>query len=401
MRELRFDAVVVGAGPAGSVAAWELAKRGVKVLVLEKRQEIGAPKRCAEGLNAIGLAQIGLKPDRRWVAQEVSGCVLYAPSGKKLVIGQELGMKGYILERKVFEKCLAAEAIKAGAKYLVKTTVTAVTKDGLGAVTGVKADSMGEELTVEAKLVIAADGVDSMTAKRAGIDTVNRLGDYHSGFQYEMAGVKADETKLHLFFGRKVAPKGYAWIFPKGNTMANVGIGILAQESAEGSRAKDLLDRFIAGNPEFFSGASPIEANGGGIPVSIASKSFVADGIMVVGDAAQQVNPIHGGGISLAMGAAKLAASVAADALAAGDASAERLREYETRWHEGDGSRMRRLFKLRSFVEKLDDGELEKLAGILDGEGILELMSSTNMGLLKALARKAPTLLPLAKKFLE
>ena len=401
MRELRYDAVVVGAGPAGSVTAWELAKRGVKVLVLEKRQEIGAPKRCAEGINAIGLRQIDLKPDRRWIAQEVSGCVLYSPSGKKLVIRPELGLKGYILERKVFEKYLAAEAIKAGARYLVKTTVIDVIKDGAGAVTGVKADSMGEELTVRAKLVIAADGVDSMTAKRAGLDTVNKLGDYHSGFQYEMAGVKADESMLHLFFGRKVAPKGYAWIFPKGNTMANVGIGILGTESADGSRAKELLDRFIADNPSFFSGASPIEANGGGIPVSAAPKAFVGDGIMAVGDAAQQVNPIHGGGISLAMGAAKIAASVAADAIAAGDTSRGRLKEYESRWYEADGNRMRRLFKLRSFVEKLDDGELEKLAGILDGEDILELMSSTNMGLLKALARKAPTLLPLAKKFLE
>ncbi|MFH0862237.1 MAG: NAD(P)/FAD-dependent oxidoreductase [Candidatus Altiarchaeota archaeon] len=399
MADYAVDVAIVGAGPAGSVAAWELAKRNVSVLVLEKRQEIGAPKRCAEGINIKGLRNIGIEPDPKWAMQEIVGVILYSPKMRE--VDMSVGNNtGYILERKMFEKWLATQAIKAGARYMVKTTVTDVITDG-GRVVGLKADHMGEPIIVRSKLVIAADGVDSMTAKRAGIDTVNKLADYHSGFQYEMAGVQATENKLHLFFGNEIAPKGYIWIFPKGDTVANVGIGIVGAKSEEGRRAKDLLDKFIRNNPRFFAKASPIEVNGGGIPVAIQVKTFVGDGIMVVGDAAHQVNPIHGGGIAISTGAAKIAAKVAADALADGDTSRKRLLEYEKAWYEADGSRVKTLLKLRMFVEKLSDEELESLADILTPEELMALTTGDNKIMLKAMFTKASKLLPLAKKYLE
>ena len=400
MSELDVDVAVVGAGPAGSVAAMELAKRGVKVLVLEKRQEIGAPKRCAEGINVTALNALGLGADGRWAVNEINGAVLYSPSMKSVTISSP-ELRGYILERKMFEKHLAAEAVKAGARYMVKTTVTDVIRDAGGKVAGVKAEYMGEEVTVHSKVVIAADGVDSMTAKRAGIDTVNHLIDYHSGFQYEMAGVSGiDERKLHIFFGNEIAPKGYVWIFPKGNTVANVGIGIVGVKSEEGNRARDYLDRFIKNNPRFFGNASPIEINSGGIPVSASADTFVGDGIMAVGDAAQQVNPIHGGGIALAMSAARIAADVTATAISEGDTSRERLEDYETRWREADGARMRRLMRLRTFLERLEDSDVEKLADILQGDDLMKLIKGETTFMLKLLATKAPKMLPLARKFL-
>jgi digeranylgeranylglycerophospholipid reductase len=215
-----------------------------------------------------------------------------------------------------------------------------------------------------------------------------------------MAGVDADMTKLHLFFGNTKAPNGYIWIFPKGNTTANVGIGIVGARSEEGKRAMDLLDRFIAENPRFFKNASPIEVNGGGIPVNISVSTFVADGFMVIGDAAQQVNPIHGGGMYLAMNAASMAAKVAAAAISEGNTTRERLLEYERTWHEVDGSRMKKILKIRTFVEKLNDNDLEDLSGILSGEEILRLTAGDNSVLVKVLTTKAPKLLPLVKKFL-
>jgi len=394
-----FDVVVVGAGPAGSSCAYTLASGGVNVLVLEMRQEIGAPKRCAEGINEEGLLRVGISPDPKWAVNKITGALLYSPSGKniEIVLTDE---KGYIIERKVFEKYLAERAINAGARYMVKTRAISVVKRG-GRVCGVVAEHMGEEFTVDANIVVAADGVDSKIAKSAGLSTVNKLSDYHAGVQYDMAGVDVKKDRLHIFFGPDVAPKGYAWIFPKGGTLANVGLGILGSESTPERNAKAYLDDFIGSHPEFFEKASPVEINTGGIPVSASAKTFVGDGLMVVGDAAHQVNPIHGGGIALALNAGKLAGEVAAEAIRAGDFSRNRLLEYERRWRKTDGVKMHKLFRLRAFLEKLENEDFESLVDILSGKHITRLTDGDFTFLPGLLLRKMPQLAPLVKKMLS
>lgn len=394
-----YDVVVVGAGPAGSVAAKVFAERGLKTLVLEKRQEIGAPKRCAEGINVTALRGLGLEPDPRWAVHEIKGAVLYAPSGRCLEV-KSGNVLGYVLERKMFEKFLAFEAIRRGAKYMVKTTATGVVKEE-GKVCGVEAVYMGEEFTVDCRLVVAADGVDSKIARTAGLNTVNSMADYHSGFQYEMAGLHlSDPEVLHIFFGEKIAPKGYVWIFPKGGDVANVGVGVLGRLSDRGCKARDFLDGFIDSRPEIFRDASPVEINTGGIPVGSTVDCMTADGLMVVGDAAHQVNPIHGGGIALAMNAGRLAAEVGVKALAEGDVSQNRLSEYEVLWKEGYGSKLERLLKLRNFMEKLEDCDLEKMCDVLSGEDVMRLTEGEYNFLINRFIKKAPKILPLARKFL-
>ncbi|HIE34368.1 MAG TPA: NAD(P)/FAD-dependent oxidoreductase, partial [Candidatus Altiarchaeales archaeon] len=385
-------------GPAGNIAARVLAEDNLDVIVLEKRQEIGSPKRCAEGINLRGLNAVGLEPNSKWINNRIRGAILYSPSGKGVRMEIE-GIEGYILERKIFEKYLARDAIRAGAEYMVKTRVHGVIKEG-EKVTGVRAEFMNEDLEFKSKIVIAADGVDSRIAKSAGIDSKNKLTDYHSGFQYEMCNLKLnDPDMLHIFFGTEIAPKGYLWIFPKDGDVANVGIGILGVESGDGKRAKDYLDRFIEEHPEIFKNSSPIEINSGGVPVSSGIDTFVADGFMIVGDAAQQVNPIHGGGIAIAMRSASIAADVAAGAIKEGNVSGERLYEYEKIWRETEGRKMEKLYRLRMFLEKLDDKDFEKLAEILEGRDIMELVEGRYKFLAKLFATKAPQMLALMKNF--
>ncbi|MFH0859871.1 MAG: NAD(P)/FAD-dependent oxidoreductase [Candidatus Altiarchaeota archaeon] len=396
---MKHDVVVVGAGPAGSIAALNLANAGVDVLVLEKRQEIGAPKRCAEGINITGLTAVGLTPDPRWAVNRINGAVLYTPAGKSFDISLK-EHEGYILERKMFEKHLAAEAIKAGAKYMVKTRAESVIRDG-NRITGIRASKMGNPVEISCRLIIGADGVDSKIGKSAGLNTLNKLNDYHSGVQYEMANVKIKENAIHIFFGQNIAPKGYAWIFPKGNTVANVGLGILGSQLKGNESPLTYLDRFIDCRPEFFKDASPIEINTGGIPVSSGSGTFVGDSIMLVGDAAQQVNPIHGGGIAIAMKAAQIAAGVAAEALKDDDLSRDRLFEYEKIWRETEGVKLKKLYKLRGYVEKLDDQDIEMMSTIFTADQVVKLTEGDFGFIPGVLLKKSPKLLFLAQKFLS
>jgi len=156
--KMNVDCIVVGAGPAGSVAAKELAERGLNTLVIEKKAEIGPPKRCAEGVSQRGLEDLGIVPHPQSIARSITGAVLYSPSGKEVLMEGQ-GMEGYVLERKIFEKQLASQAIKAGARYMIKTQALSMERtNGRWTIT---MNSLNGNETVTADLVIGADGVES------------------------------------------------------------------------------------------------------------------------------------------------------------------------------------------------------------------------------------------------
>ena len=395
------DVVVVGAGPAGSVCAESLARSGIGVVVLEKRQEIGAPKRCAEGISSQTLEILDIKPDPRWIARRMRSAVLYAPDGTA-VRWKSRSRKdwGYILERKVFDKHLARNAVVAGARYLVKTAAVGIVKEN-GIVTGVETLAEGVHRTIRARIVIAADGPDSLVAKWAGIASVNDPEHYISGFQYEMAGLRnIDESAVHLFLGSRIAPGGYVWIFPKGQSLANVGVGIKAGRS-RGRSARDCLDAFIRSRPEIFSGASPLEINCGGVPTKRSIPALVGDGLMVIGDAGHLVNPATGGGIKLAMMSGRLAAEVAAAAIRKNSVSHDFLKRYPKLWESRQGRRMARMQKLNRLHDALSDEDLNRLAGTVSSGILDDLYRGKHSSLVKILIQASPELARIAARYLK
>ena len=404
--DMEVDVLVVGLGPGGLIALREFAKQGFTVLGIDRKQELGWPKRCAEGVSDEGLAWCGVKPDPAWAYGRIEGAALYSPSGKRVVLEGE-DTYGWVVERKIFEKHLARDAILAGAKVMVKTQAVGLLRrkghNGTpGPVAGIRAEFMGTQFDIRAKLTVGADGIDSFIGKWSGLKTLNRVRDYHSGFQYEMVGVEGlDWRWLHLYFGESVAPKGYVWVFPKGPNVANVGIGILAKESEWGNRAQDYLDRWIEANPQHFRKASITEINGSGIPVSSRVPEPIGDGVMLVGDAAQLVNPIHGGGIIIAMRAAMIAARVGGEALRKGDVSKAALQPYATEyWTKDEGAVTEKLLKMRYFMENLTDHDFERLADILDGKVIMEVANARFPTFVKLLLKHFPTLAPLVRKYI-
>lgn len=392
-----YDVIIVGAGPAGSMTARHCAKRGLSTLVLEKDADIGSPKRCAEGLSIRGFDRAGLEYNPKYCMQPIKGAKLYAPGGKSVTLAKDETW-GYVLERKVFEKHLAKDAIKAGADYMVRATVTDLIKAD-GKVSGVSGQYLGENFEFSSKLVIGADGTESKIGRMAGLRTTNKLIDYISGYQYEMAGVEdVDDDKIHMWFGNDITPKGYLWAFPKGDDLVNIGIGIISTENEKKS-AREYLDRFIASNPQYFKNASPVEVNAGGIPVCGEIKDpFVDDNIMLVGDSAHQVSPIHGGGMSTNLYAAQICARIAAEAIESGDTSKSKLMEYEREWRETDGVKMIKHLKLRHFVESLSDTDFDWFADNMKSDYIEDIQHGRTKFLLKMLVKK-PKLLMYAKKY--
>ena len=390
-----YDVVVIGAGPSGSNAAKAAAERGARVLLIEKRQEIGAPKRCGEGISARGLRELGIEPSPRWALNEIMGAHIYAPNGKRVSVRyKEVG--GYVIERKMFDKFLAMEAARAGAKVVAKAQATGlIIEDGF--VKGVKIRWLDEDIEVRCKVVIAADGVESQVARWAGINSTHKLRDIDSAFQYEMVVELEEPDMLELYFGNKIAPRGYVWIFPKGKDVANVGIGIGGD--IKGVTAKELLDKFIK-NHEKLKKGSIIEVNSGGVPVGKPLDKLVSNGLMIVGDAAHQVNAIHGGGVYEGSIAGRIAGEVCAKAIEKGDVSEKALREYEIRWREKRGEALMRIYKLRQAIELLSDEDLNMLADNLSGEDIIELTKGKRFEKLVEVLMKKPELIEVAQKLL-
>jgi len=385
----KYDIVVVGAGPAGSMAARAAARSGAKALLLDKRRELGVPVQCGEAISEDPLKDLGIKPDPRWIAGRTNAVKIVSPSGVVVRITEKkiVGKLGYILDRKVFDKHLATLAAKEGADIKVGTLVDGLIMES-GKIKGVRAHEIDGRLEVLADVIIAADGIGSRIARWAGMNTALKLVDIESGVQFQMVGIDFESSStMEFYIGSKIVPGGYVWIFPKGEDMANVGLGVL------GSRAErpaiEYLRDFVNKMPSLRKGKI-IEINAGGIPVGGPIKKTVKDNLLIVGDAARQVNPLDGGGIDLAMQAGDIAGEVAAKAVAEGDVSEKRLNEYERRWRERMGRRLERYLKAKNVFITLSDQDLDRLAKALS-EVKFERISLTDM--LKALLKAHPKLL--------
>lgn len=383
----KYDVLVIGAGPGGSLAARTAAELGLSVGMVEKRPAVGAPVRCAEGIGKEGLAEF-VKPDPCWISADLRRAEIIAPDGTSMMLESEMaGSKvGYILDRKVFDRELAWQAAEAGADVMVKTRATApILEDGR--VRGAVLSSCGETRNVEADVVIAADGVESKFSRWCGIDTTVPVREIMTSAQYLMTDIDIDPYTTVFLLGNEVAPEGYLWIFPKGDRTANVGIGISGKKSGPGHRARDYLDRFVASR---FPTGKTIEHIVGGVSVCKPLPCTAAGGLVIVGDAARVVDPLTGGGIYNAMFTGRLAAKTAADAISCGDCSKEALMPYDSAWRESPmGKTIARNWHIKEYLIRLPD---EKLNDIIHSAASLNMKEFSTLNLVRELMKRNPKL---------
>lgn len=383
-----YDIIVVGAGPAGASAARSAVENDADVLMIDKRRELGVPVQCGEALAEDVLKELNIDPDPRWAINEIDSAKLVSPSGRSVVIEQRsVGKVGYILDRKVFDKHLAIRAVRSGADVQVGTFVNGLIKED-GRIQGATYNSQEGEGEVRGDLIIAADGVMSRVARWTGFDTGLGPEDIESGVQFKMANVDIEsKSRMEFYFGSEVAPGGYAWIFPRGEDIANVGIGVLPARADKPSI--EYLKDFVASKPELEDGRI-VEINAGGVPVSRPIEKTVGDDILVVGDAARQVNSLTGGGIDWSMRAGNIAGEVAARAVSEGDTSEDNLEEYEERWRDRAGEKLERYYRGKETLLDFSDEELDDAAEALQDVDFEEI-SLTDM--LKTLMKTNPKLM--------
>ena len=386
-----IDAIIIGAGQAGTACAKKLAENGLSVKVFDKRAELGSPKRCGEGLSEASQQFVGKIPDR-CIAQKIKGARLYAPNGRYL--DAILTEGGFVLERKVFDKWLAEEAVKAGASVQANTFISGFVKDTNGYFTGVKGEFLGNQFEEKAKVVICATGAESPLRNQA-LGVFSKVNLVDSCIQYEMTNVDMVPDLIHIYLSGVLAPRGYVWVFPKGEHRANVGLGIVPQEKKPGA----FLAEFMKLHPEISKG-SIIEVNAGCVPVGGMAKDMVANGFVLCGEAANHVNPIHGGGIKEAIISGQMAADVIAESIKKGDVSKKALSEYNDVWWEERGNHLKRVEKLRETLEKLSDQDLDDLVDALKPEDIIEFARGAKLSILAKVLMRKPRLVAISRHLL-
>ncbi len=388
---MEYDVVVVGAGPAGSMAAKYAAREGVNVLMIEEHATIGQPVQCSGIIST--RAYEGCEVPSLLTKHEIRGACVHAPDGRVLSIDGRRTM-AYVIDRRELDRAMAIEALHAGAAALVKTRYSGFRREGNDIV--VNAINHGEPLAIRTRVLIGADGVQSAVGRDAGLGRVKRV---LTCAQAEVTAAVERPQCVHLYIGHNVAPGFFAWVIPTREHTLRIGL-------CSTERSFDHLRHFMRGLSERYA-TSSLDFSVGSIPLG-PPPTTAADGVMIVGDAAGQVKPTSGGGIYPGVRCAKIAGAVAARAVTRDDTSAASLMSYDTQWRADVGRELTSGWRIRQTLNALSDSDLNELVAALDDKRMLELitqygdMDRPSIVLRKLLlSTKAPRLFKLLRPMLK
>lgn len=298
------DVLIVGAGPAGSSTAVAIGGK-LNVLMIDAKKEAGKPIHCAGGIARYWLGRLGLEPPRSCFAAELHGVRIKGgpPCSLSEVYLRSNEPLGYVLYRDRFDSWLVEQAEKFNALSLWNTTFRGL---GQGDALRTRSDALTTRGNVSAKIVVGADGPLSMVGHAAGLPVDMEDDEMCAAIQYlvELPDYPPDE--ITLFFGERIAPGGYAWAFPYGEGLAEVGLGVVKSRGSP----KPWLHRFLNDHKEYVG--KVVRVNGGLIPLTLPARRVWKGNVVLVGEAARLTVSSHGGGIATAVKSGQLLGRVLA-----------------------------------------------------------------------------------------
>jgi digeranylgeranylglycerophospholipid reductase len=352
-----YDVIVVGAGPAGSYIAYELASSGYSVAVFEEKSVSGL-NACCTGIISTECLQ-SLDPARCMILTEVKSAEFYSPSGRCLRFQTE-NVQAYVVDRVSLDKALVSRARSKGVQYFFSAPVVDILprKDNIK----VEALCSGMREIFSARAAVLANGFTPKLPHRLGLGRIKR---FLIGAQAEIEGTDVDEFEVH--FGQRIAPGGFAWLVPISSSKAYVGL--LASSRAKLNLQKFMADLFSQGRIT----TREAEIGQRAVPMGTLARSY-GDRLLVVGDAAGQVKPTTGGGIWFGHLGAGIAARVLGEALGSDNLSAGQLSRYQKEWKAKMGKELSRGYWARRAYSRLSDRQIEGIFEALDSNGTADAL---------------------------
>ena len=356
------DVVIVGAGPAGLMAARQLAERGHDVVVLEEHPRIGIPVHCTGLLGIQAFSELDIP--RHTILDTTHAARFVAPDGSSVIVDADR-VNAAIVDRALFDQALADASRAAGADLRSSARVRTIEVSE----TGVTVSADGDGGTIAARACILACGANYRFNRQLGLGVPRA---FVQSAQLERSFAGPEQVEVHL--GRSVAPRGFAWVVPfRREGQPYQRLGLMADARAGSlfrSFATHLRTRFgitDAGWPE-----PRLKI----LPLGPVAKTY-GPRLLAVGDAAGLVKPTTGGGIYYSLVSGQFAAETLDDALRIDDLRESRLRQYETRWRDRLGAEIRIGLAFRLLASRLNDRGIDSLVELARIDGIIPMLRQT------------------------
>ena len=346
------DIIVIGASPAGLMAARNACEKGSSVLLLEKKEEIGSPPHPANSFFKGMLDKCGEAADPSYVVHYLKGMQIISPSGRIV----EVETPGYAIDKSRFDRFYAEKVMKTGVDIRNGIEARNIHREG-------EKFSVSTSAGVfKSKLVIISDGINSKMASLLGLKTMKHPEDIAWGMELEVRAPALGKPKMFEYYIGNHAPGWKTTYSPRGGDNAAIGVYVrrCGRDATPYLNAWVEMFKKLKGLKEF----EVVKRLSGGDPIVTLPNEYITDGIMVVGGAAGQ------SGIGYAMRAGQICGDVAANGIRKGDVSKNVLSEYRKTWEKE--------FKAEHYLgrigletlRKMTDREIDEMAAVFEREDL-------------------------------